>query len=517
MERSEKVFLLLIVLYAFFLRIHRLFIPDVIANDGVFYVGCAKLIEKGDFTQFKETCFFNLYPILIYFFHKFLDDWEISGRLVSIVFGTLSVIPLYLLTKTLINIRIGLVLVLFYATLPSVVEFSSDVLREGLFWFLFFSSLYFGIVALLRKRWLFLFLSSFFLVLSLFTRIEGVIVLPLILLYAVYARLKKKTTRKDTLIGFPLSYCAIFSLVFIFTLVLFKFLTSDWELGPLGHKMETVQFSRKLVELKLEEELRSLTSLSSFSHSLVDLALRYRYVLYASEIVYKTLKSLGVLSLAFLVLGILKDDNPLPVGKFFYLFWIIISVLVSYVYVVFYHYFSTRHGLLIGIPLLLWCSKGFYGISSFLENRMVFWKKISQSGRVTPIVLLTLVVTYSLVANLGPSRPDKLEYKQAGICLKEYGLKEKKVVTRPNLARVLFYAEAQPVYLEFVEDPVFIQQHMLREKISFLLIDSKAKTMFEKKRSLHDAGFREISVPCLDSLKKYSFFLFTIPVDPGDR
>jgi hypothetical protein len=67
---------------------------DVISNDGIGYVYAARGLASGNIGSL--TCN-GFYVLLIWIFSFFTPNFEIAGRLVSVLFGSFLVVPLYLL------------------------------------------------------------------------------------------------------------------------------------------------------------------------------------------------------------------------------------------------------------------------------------------------------------------------------------------------------------------------------------------------------------------------------------
>ena len=111
---DRKVLLGLLV-FAFLLRLPLLFFPEVIHNDGTEYIRHAKLVLIGNWSGGKAP---PLYPALIAFAHLFIPDAERAGILISIIFGTLLILPVVYLGKEMFNARVGILSGLIAAVHP---------------------------------------------------------------------------------------------------------------------------------------------------------------------------------------------------------------------------------------------------------------------------------------------------------------------------------------------------------------------------------------------------------------
>ena len=93
--------------------------------------------------------------------------------MVSVVFGSLTIIPLFFLTRGLFNQNVAIVSALFYAVHPRFVEYSSDVLREPVFWFFSIAALWLAWEGISRKKYFPFVLSSLSTGFAMFTRLKA--------------------------------------------------------------------------------------------------------------------------------------------------------------------------------------------------------------------------------------------------------------------------------------------------------------------------------------------------------
>ena len=124
----------LLVLITLLPRMLAFLQPQIITIDGTLYIKMAKLFSEGKYAGTPGS-YFNLYPLMIFLVQKFVGDWELSGQLISITLGTLTVIPIFLLGRSLYDERVGWLSALFYITLPNFLRFDIDVLRDPTLWF----------------------------------------------------------------------------------------------------------------------------------------------------------------------------------------------------------------------------------------------------------------------------------------------------------------------------------------------------------------------------------------------
>ena len=117
----------------------RLFLAanTVIVNpDGILYIHQARAIYYGQW-QNLTSCglsFISGYPFLIAGMHFLISDWIWSARLVSILLGWLTLIPLYGILRQFLTETGGLLCLLMFALMPALVSNSAEVVREPMMW-----------------------------------------------------------------------------------------------------------------------------------------------------------------------------------------------------------------------------------------------------------------------------------------------------------------------------------------------------------------------------------------------
>ncbi|MBA7662508.1 hypothetical protein ES703_70537 [subsurface metagenome] len=65
-----------------------------------------------------------------------------AAKSVSLIFGTMTLVPLYFLLKRFFDESIGLLVLLIFALIPVFIDRSVDVVRGPIFWFFSVLGLY---------------------------------------------------------------------------------------------------------------------------------------------------------------------------------------------------------------------------------------------------------------------------------------------------------------------------------------------------------------------------------------
>ncbi len=516
LSENKKLTLMLTGLIAlgFIVRLYAAISAQIITPDGVNYIETAKLIISGDIRKIVDVSFFNLYPFLIVAFQKIFSNWETAGRLVSVVFGSLAVIPFFLLVRGLINERVAFMAALFYSISPRLVDYSSDVLREPAFWFFSMASLYFVWRTIAQGKVIFTVLASIFVGLSMFTRFEGASFVLIILLWMIWYCMDGTINLKRLLIMafvFIVSFPLV-SLPFLFTL---KNAVGKWEFGLVGDKLPQFFVINDAAEdLELRQEFLNLTP--HVFRTFYDMAKRHKYEVYFSEAVYKFAKSSHIIFFILFLFGVIKRRYiPYSKGEVPFLIWFLVFFLSIYVYMMKTNYLSTRHGLLLGIPALIWVSIGFFELKGRIGHLLSRGSKIMVNmSRYTTVFLLFIIFAIVLPNALASSGKDKIELKKAGYYLKRLGYSGAKIIGEPSLHRVSFYADTKFIAISpgFNFEPYFAHPKGNGNEKYFLMFDDRTIDIYMPgfRESLNPAKFERVSLPQLENFKEYAITVYRI-------
>lgn len=148
-DYSRKA-LFFILLLAFVLRMGwMLYDSHAIENEGAEYARIAQNLLQGNgykgILGGREALFPPLYPFLIVATSFVSRDTEIAGRLISIVSGSLLVLPVFFIGQRLFGPRAAWLAATLIALHPVLVALSASVYVEATYFTLLFAGLYFGI------------------------------------------------------------------------------------------------------------------------------------------------------------------------------------------------------------------------------------------------------------------------------------------------------------------------------------------------------------------------------------
>ncbi|PID73524.1 MAG: hypothetical protein CSB33_03285 [Desulfobacterales bacterium] len=166
------------VILVFFLglaaRLYCLWSRPLFNPDGILYLQQARALYFGEPEQLL-ACYEYLsnYPLFIAGIFPLTGDWILAGRLVSLCFGTLALIPLYLLLRRLFSEEISCLTLLLFALLPTLVTLSRDIMRDPVYWFFAATGLWLFIRFLETPRHRLLLFSSAAFLMAAWARMEG--------------------------------------------------------------------------------------------------------------------------------------------------------------------------------------------------------------------------------------------------------------------------------------------------------------------------------------------------------
>ncbi len=147
MESKDRRALGLLLLLALAVRAWLACTTPLVATDGALFLWNAERWETRGWRAAVDFQKQPLYPFLIWTLHGVCGGYEGAARLISVVFGALTVLPVFLLGRRLAGREAGLVAGLLFAILPYHARLSSDVMSEGTYFHFLFWALWLGYVA----------------------------------------------------------------------------------------------------------------------------------------------------------------------------------------------------------------------------------------------------------------------------------------------------------------------------------------------------------------------------------
>ncbi len=489
---------------AFAVRLYMVFHTFVITNDGVLYVKMAKLISAGEAGRAFDLLFFSLYPLIIAAFQKVFGDWELSAQMVSAVFGSLTIIPLYFLIRSQFSRTVALISSTFFVFHPYLVRFSAEVVRGPTFWFVFMTALWVGWEAISRKRaWLF-FLTGLLGVVSFLLRPEGILVIPIFLGWVLVRDWGTFRTTYRQRISFGLILLLTVPVLFSPTVLYLKKKTGHWHwaraeeiprLALSDITMSHIKRNLDKIEVKpwgnSKEARLELIRLRFF----LSLAVDHRIGIVALELLSKFQKAMHPFLLILLAFGTIRRKY-VPYHRreeLFLLSVLAILFLVLFRYGTVIVYIGTRHMMVPVMLCLAWAGAGVVELEHRIRNTSLAVK--STNGWIVAFrylrwMFLILVIISLLPKTLASQRVDKIPIMEAGLWIKKHAPKKPVVMTQEGLLRVAFYADG--TFLEIPQDEA-LDEYVKKREVDFLAINEKdiQKTHPGLIDSLNSSRFRK--------------------------
>ena len=225
---DRYIWILLIISIS--VRIYLGFFTYVIKNDSVAFIQNAKYFADGDFLSGLRHDFHPLYSFLMAVLYKAIPDMELSGTIVSISFGTLTVIVFYLIGKSVFGRKVSFVSSVVLALHPYAVRFSVDIISESTYFFFFISALGLGFFAIVKRKYYLFVLAGICTALAYLARPEGIGIIIIVAGWCILKDLTKfKIVWKEKLVSI-LILAASFLVLSMPYLVYIQKETGHWSL-----------------------------------------------------------------------------------------------------------------------------------------------------------------------------------------------------------------------------------------------------------------------------------------------
>jgi len=165
---SKYKVLILLMFLMLPLRLHWMLTQTpVISGEGAEYVRMAESLAsghglRGNF-EGPETMYTPLYSVLVAGLHRLIGNSELAAHVVSIIFGTALIIPVFLIAQRMYGMRVAYLSAGLVAFHPLLIALSGSIYNENVYLPLLLTGVYFGMRALeFRKIRDYVLLSLFF-------------------------------------------------------------------------------------------------------------------------------------------------------------------------------------------------------------------------------------------------------------------------------------------------------------------------------------------------------------------
>jgi 4-amino-4-deoxy-L-arabinose transferase-like glycosyltransferase len=444
---SEKRDLIFLLGCALALRILLYKWTYLIAIDGTgFYLKPAQYFASGRWMDGLANGYHPLYPMLVALFSKVLGDFELSGQLVSVLLGTLTVIPIYYLVKDAFGGWAAFVSSLFLAILPHHVAISADFLSDPTYTFFFISAVWLGWEALRGDGWRFPFLAGLATGFAYLTRAEGIGVLLVLgpwLLFRSYQR-----NRYAVLILF-VSFLLVASPYFLYL----RSYTGTWTISRKPSVNRVIILIKKRLFLQKPKAPKVMEKIEDYIQQLEGKRQApprglSRWLGGLGSFFKLFVETCHPLLFLLFVIGLLRRKVP-PLwadGEGFLLSVAALYALVMY-WLATLSYISHRYLISFVVLCLIWNGRGLRELSHWVLRRVSWekWGKMTIKPERVMVILTAVIAIIVLPMTISPQRAEKRGRKEAGLWIKNNSTSRPSIFT--DMVRVNHYAGGRLIFL----------------------------------------------------------------------
>ena len=520
--KDRYIWLLLIISLS--VRIYLSFFTYVIKNDSVAFMQNAKYFASGDFASGLGHDYHPLYSLIMAVLYKVVPDMELSGTIISVLFGTLTVIVFYLIGKSAFDRKISFVSAIILAFHPYAVRFSADIISESTYFFFFISALGLGYFAITNRKLLLFALTGICSALAYLARPEGIgIIIIVAFWYALKDCVKIKVLWKEKLVSILILVVSFLA----FSMPYLVFIRQDTGSWSLTKKKEVSYLSgvtQMINTLKRDKDSNKQ------EHPIVKQTTVRRsdsgiYLKGLLHMVKKYISTFNPFLFIFLIFGVV---NWTRISKERFFGFYIITVIVFYLLVLYrlgvthlasdqdtLMYPSRRHLMPLVIPAIFCVGLGVYTAGAWIQekfhncNFIVGFKELLKNTWTVQLIVLIIVVSVLLPKTLKPQRFDKHGIRVVAQWIRTNSHKPYPVILS-NSSRNAYYAGGKHVQMYGINDAMGVAQ---ARKADYIIIVQRDYVLIEKEL-LQYTKDKKIELaykyPEKNSLNKRSVFLYEV-------
>lgn len=181
--KKNTFYLIIIFLLGLILRLIAAINLSVTADDMHFVVHAINFFSSGRLVTYDQSSglWFSFTDVI----YKLFGMSQLTSRLASIIFGSLSILAIYLLTKEFFNEKVSIISAFLFAIAPFHISNTIAEMDVTAMFFVLLGSLLF-IRALKKNKNGYYIVSGIFFGLAIYTKVYPLLFIPSILLYFVY-------------------------------------------------------------------------------------------------------------------------------------------------------------------------------------------------------------------------------------------------------------------------------------------------------------------------------------------
>jgi 4-amino-4-deoxy-L-arabinose transferase-like glycosyltransferase len=427
---NEKQILLILLGITFGLRLYAVLMAQGIAYDGAHYGFVARDFLKDHFIKGLSSPAPPFYPFLISLFSMDTAYVEITGRLLSLFFGTLTIIPLFYLVKEAVGRKEAIFSALFYTFHPYLVTYSGMMLTEATYWGLLVLSVYFFWTGLKRDKVWRMALSGFSLGLAYLTRPEAIgYILVYLTWIAVDGILKKRWFKTLVSIGVLVSSLFIFGLPYA---IYVHQETGQWLISKKAVEAQSQLFKKGVEEIT---PLKGVEQSNPEKKNSKIIWITRNIVHHIPSVIYHYLRAYHFSLWLILFFGLIRIRREGVAYELFLASLVLFHLLSLSTFLP-----STIRFSVPVIPLSL-----FWAGSGILEMKRYMEKIRTASPENAIFLIIAVVILVQLPQSLTPERRHRAEQKKVGLWLKQNTPPD--AIIMSNSPQETFYADREFIML----------------------------------------------------------------------
>ena len=525
---DKYIWILLIISLS--VRIYLCFFTYIIQNDSVAFIQNAEYFASGDFQSGLKHDYHPLYSFFITVVYKTIPNMELSGTIVSIFFGTLTVIVFYLIGKSVFDHKISFVSAIILAFHPYAVRFSADIISESTYFFFFISTLGLGFFAITKNKFSLFTLTGICSAFAYLTRPEGIGIIIIVAGWYFIKDLDKiRLIWKNKLASILIlivSFLVFSSPYFIYI----KSETGKWlftmkrnisqtkivkmpedrsrnklieesasktnsgvntNKQTVVNKTKTNRLSKDSEHKKSGTEKEGVTNVKLVKKPFKGLSLK-TYLESLLHVIAKYISTFHPFVFIFFIIGVINWAR-IKQARFFGFY--ITTVIVFYMVILYrlnivniaeyndiHQYPSRRHVMPIIIPAIFCAGIGVHTTGTWMHKKfqnnsaIVGFRKLLKSTWIMQLIALTIVISVILPKTLKPQRFDKLGIKKMGQWVKGNSHKSSPLILSAS-TRNAYYAGGKHVQMTSLND---IPTAFRAKSVDYILITHKEYKAIEK-------------------------------------
>lgn len=406
-SNSKSYYIYFVVLLGLAIRLMAWTNTQVVNPDGTLYIHQAKAIYFGHKEAlFCGYSFIASYPVLVAGVFGIVQDWIFAARLVSLLFGTAALIPLYFLLRRFFDNHISALGTLVFGMLPVFAGSSVDMVREPVCWFFLILGLYYYLKASEGDTSYPMLFSSLSLLMAAWARIEIFLFIVVSLLYLLLVK-QEKQIRKFIYFAGPLIF-------FMSVLGLYLYINRN---STLMIHLRFNEFIDRLVFFYIQyKALRDTLKNETFLHRhqmvglFISAARNNAWLVNIGILLNRVLETLLYIFALVWAVGLpgIWQHMKRNIQARYLVVLSIGSILLLFVQIFSTWWIEYRHTYLLIIPSFIIIGYGLERILLYLMQRF-------KLGRIAAFSILSLIIILStLPKNLQPRDTDKLIFKEIG-------------------------------------------------------------------------------------------------------